>query len=65
MKPGVGPICKNRVQLRLHPGRNPCSNRVLSDSNGIFKQGLTSLRKEAEEQKSCLEGQLYSAGIAE
>ena len=30
MKPRAGPICKNLVQLRLHPSRNPCSNRVNS-----------------------------------
>ena len=40
-KPSAGPIFKIRVQLRLHPSRNTCSNSVLSGSNGFFYSELT------------------------
>jgi len=41
------------------------ANRSASKHRKSARKDLTALRKEAEEQNECLEGQLYGAGIAE
>ena len=45
--------------------RTKAANRSASKHRKSARKDLTLLRKEAEEQSSCLEGQLYGAGIAE
>lgn len=45
--------------------RVKAANRSASKHRKSARKDLTSLRKEAEEQNECLEGQLYGAGIAE
>ena len=44
---------------------NPQTAISIETSKKRSKRPYTSLRKEAKEQNSCLEGQLYAAGIAE
>ena len=41
------------------------ANDSASKHRKSVRKDLTSLRKEAEEQNSCLEGQLYGGGITE
>ena len=41
------------------------ANDSASKHRKSVRNDLTSLRKEAEEQNSCLEGQLYGGGITE
>jgi len=51
--------------MEVDQRRVKAANRSASNHRKSARKDLTSLRKEAEEQNTCLEGQLYGAGIAE
>ena len=51
--------------MEVDQRRIEAANRSASKHRKSAWKDLASLRKEAEEQNSCLEEQLYGAGIAE
>ena len=51
--------------MEVDQRRIKAANRSASKHRKSARKDLTSLRKEAEELKSCLEGQLYGSGVAE
>ena len=51
--------------MEVDQRRIEVTNRSASKHRKSARKHLTSLRKEAEEQNSCLKGQLYDASIAE
>ena len=51
--------------MEVDQRRIKAANRSAPKHPKSARKDLTSLRKEAEEQNSCLKGQLYGAGIGE
>ena len=51
--------------MEVDQHRIKAANHSASKQRKSARKDLTSLRKEAEEQNSCFEGQFYGAGIVE